>query len=297
MGNPVLRVLLVEDNPTDALLVRDVLETSTSAQIDITHVDCLDEALTQLKKAPFDITLLDPGLPDSQGIETCRRLHTNACVVPIIILTNNDDEELALRAIGTGAQDYFVKGKIDENVLVRAMWYAIERERADAALRESEARYRTLVEHAPFCIHEIDLNGRFLSVNSAGAKLFDLSDEQQLIGVPYLDCVSQEDHVRVQAFLSNAYQGEPSAFEFKRVGERPARVIAASFIPLMNPEGDTLKIMGISQDITDSKTKDEERLRSNKLESVGLLAGGIAHDFNNLLTGILGNISLGRVHN
>ena len=131
-------------------------------------------------------------------------------------------------------------------------------------VQESEAHSRTLVDHAPFCIHEIDLSGRFLSVNPASVQMMNLKNGQQLIGVPYLDGVAQEDRDRIQALLSNAYQGKSSEFEFKVAGESPARVIASNFIPRKAPNGITLKIMGISQDITQRK-KAEEALQELNL--------------------------------
>ena len=137
-----------------------------------------------------------------------------------------------------------------------------ERKQAEERLQASENRYRTLVQQAPFCIHELDRKGRFLCVNPAGAKMVSLKDEQELIGRSYLDGVAVEDRGRIKALLSNAYQGKSSEFEFKMEGGGPEKIIASNFIPLKNSEGFTQKVMGISQDITERK-RAEETLRSS----------------------------------
>jgi signal transduction histidine kinase len=139
-----LQLLLVEDNPGDARLLREVLFEST-LEFQVTAVASLGEAHRRLETGAFDVVLLDLSLPDSSGIDTVARTIALAPETPIIVLTGLDDERLALRAVMIGAQDYLVKGDIDGRVLGRAVRYARERkrmeiERVRALEREQDAR-------------------------------------------------------------------------------------------------------------------------------------------------------------
>jgi two-component system sensor histidine kinase/response regulator len=129
MGEAITRILLIEDNPDDACLLREALD-DTKEQIQLVHVGQLEDAAKLLGEESFQIILLDLSLPDSQGIETLVRVQGQASSVPIVVLTGLDDDNIALRAVRAGAQDYLVKGDIDARNLLRAIRYASERKQA-----------------------------------------------------------------------------------------------------------------------------------------------------------------------
>lgn len=133
--NPQLNVLLVEANPKDALLLQNTLGKPDPSQYNLTHVKKLSEALNSLVEHNFDLVLLDLTLPDSWGLNTVMRVHEQTPEVPIIVLTETDDESLAIKAVQEGTQDYLVKGQVNANLLERSMRYAIERHRMLAQLR------------------------------------------------------------------------------------------------------------------------------------------------------------------
>ena len=133
--NGMEKVLLVEDNPGHAYMLREMLKRTAPAQFELTHVERLEQALAHLEQAPYDLLLLDLSLPDSQGFETFARARAQAPDTPIIVLSGYEDEELAIRAVREGAQDYLIKGHVDGNLLARAIRYAIERGRAEALVR------------------------------------------------------------------------------------------------------------------------------------------------------------------
>jgi len=135
MENHPLKVLLVEDNPGDARLIREMLEEARAAKFKLLHVDRLDEGLKCLTQQTLDLILLDLSLPDSQGLDTFIKTYTQATKVPIVVLTGLDDETLAVRTIQLGAQDYLIKGELNKNILVRALCYAIERHRMQEQIR------------------------------------------------------------------------------------------------------------------------------------------------------------------
>ncbi|HWA86448.1 MAG TPA: response regulator, partial [Opitutus sp.] len=144
MDEPTFRVLLVEDSPTDAFLVREILATARGSRFTIAHAEELRDALAKLRTATFDVVLLDLGLPDSDGLETFERLHRAAPGVPIMILSGRDDEAMAIAAVHAGAEDYLVKGPGGETGLARAIRYAIERWRAKETIA-AQARQQAAV--------------------------------------------------------------------------------------------------------------------------------------------------------
>lgn len=156
----LISVLLVEDNPADARLIREVVREVEGSQIVLTHVDTLAAALTRLNEGRFDLVMLDLSLPDAEGLQTLVRTHQSAPAVPIVVLTGLDDEDLAMRAVREGAQDYLVKGQVNGYLLVRAMRYATERKRAIEALQRSEEYFRSIIENALDVITVLDSDGR-----------------------------------------------------------------------------------------------------------------------------------------
>jgi sigma-B regulation protein RsbU (phosphoserine phosphatase) len=126
---PSIKILLVEDNPYDAELLREMLLGVPSVQFEWVHVPLLGEALKRLREEKFDAILLDLSLPDSQGQETLAKAYAQAHDIPIVVLTGHSDENLAIRTVHQGAQDYLVKGQVDGPTLIRAVRYAIERHR------------------------------------------------------------------------------------------------------------------------------------------------------------------------
>ncbi len=130
-----IHVLLVEDNPGDQRLIREALAETNHANIRLEPVDCLQAAQAALAKQGYDLILLDLALPDSAGLETLDKAGEAAPDTPIVILTGLDDVNTGIQAVRAGAQDYLVKGELTGHLLVRAIHYAIERQRMREALR------------------------------------------------------------------------------------------------------------------------------------------------------------------
>jgi len=123
-----MRVLLVEDNPDDAELIRKNFEAAARARFRIQHCDMLEAGLQELKQNPdVEVVLLDLNLPDSEGLDTLDKLRQQKFPVAIVVLTGEEDEELGRQAIQQGAQDFLVKGRFNEADLARSLQYAVER--------------------------------------------------------------------------------------------------------------------------------------------------------------------------
>jgi len=124
-----LQILLVEDDLLAAKLVRVVLDKNQTYDTEITHVTRIADALDQIERQVFDVILLDLNLPDSTAEQTLDRFGDMARQMPVIVLTGNDSEEVGVRAVQLGAQDYLVKGEYNDRILLRALRYARERHR------------------------------------------------------------------------------------------------------------------------------------------------------------------------
>lgn len=112
-----IKILLIEDNSGDAYLIEDHLEEFANFSYEFKDVGTLNEALSFLKKQPFDVILLDLVLPDSDGVNTFFRIHNQNSCIPIIILTELDDEAIGSYAVEKGAKDFLVKGQTEGRLL------------------------------------------------------------------------------------------------------------------------------------------------------------------------------------
>ncbi len=136
-------VLLIEDNPGDVRLIREMLAEGEDALFELACVGRLSQGLEYLATRSASLVLLDLSLPDSYGFDTFLKVYAHSPKVPIIVLTGHDDQTVALSAVKTGAQDYLVKGKLDRELLLRSMQYSIERKRYQEQL-EYQANYDAL---------------------------------------------------------------------------------------------------------------------------------------------------------
>jgi diguanylate cyclase (GGDEF)-like protein/PAS domain S-box-containing protein len=136
----IRRVLLVEDNPGDVRLLREMFNERDSHDIELTGVTCMREAEKYLFEHAVDVVLLDLGLPDANGLGAIQRAHAVAPRVPLVVLTGLDDESLAAQALREGAQDYLIKGQLDMRGLLRALRYAVERKFVEEALFAEKER-------------------------------------------------------------------------------------------------------------------------------------------------------------
>lgn len=135
MDKPLLKLLLIEDNTPQAAMIKQYLGQYTPVRFEVEHVRLLMDGLKRLVDGDIDVVLLDLSLHDSYGLDTLDRLQTQTLDVPVVILTNIDEEEVAMQAIAAGAQDYLIKSRLDAIGLGRALRFAVERQRIGNELR------------------------------------------------------------------------------------------------------------------------------------------------------------------
>ncbi|HLO58993.1 MAG TPA: hybrid sensor histidine kinase/response regulator [Bacteroidales bacterium] len=138
-----LNILLVEDNRGDVALFKELLRES-DISFKLTHSSSVKETISQHSSSIFDLILLDLGLPDSNGIDTLKRIKECFVNTALIIMTGWDDGETALQALREGAQDYLIKNRMNADMVSRSIKYSIERKKIGELLHNSEDRYRQL---------------------------------------------------------------------------------------------------------------------------------------------------------
>jgi len=164
-------LLLVEDNPGDVRLLREMFSEQGLHNTELTHVERMSDAEHRLASGLFDIILLDLGLPDEQGLGAVRRAHAAAPRTPLVVLTGMDDESLATQALQEGAQDYLIKGKLDARGLLRALRYAVERKNAEEALFVEKERAQVTLNCIGDAVICTDISGNITFLNLVAEKM------------------------------------------------------------------------------------------------------------------------------
>jgi signal transduction histidine kinase/CheY-like chemotaxis protein len=169
-----IRVLLVEDNPGDARLIKEMLAEADGQDFSIEWVSSLADGLEKLGKNQTDVVLLDLGLPDSQGLDTFVKAQEQAPHVPFVVLTGLADEDLALTALRQGAQDYLYKDETHPNLILRAIRYATERKQTELTLDAERQKLYDLLNGLPAFVH---LKGADFSIKFANRRFTEFFGE------------------------------------------------------------------------------------------------------------------------
>ena len=170
-GTPITTLLVIEDNPGDARLLREMFEEGVSHQSTMIQVASMAEAERHLAIHIVDVILLDLGLPDAQGLAAVERAHSAAPDIPLVVVTGLDDETIATQALQIGAQDYLLKGQIDSRSLSRALRYAVERNALDAALFTEKERAQVTLNSIGDAVASTDQDGCITYINLVACEL------------------------------------------------------------------------------------------------------------------------------
>jgi len=189
MTDKQIKVLMIEDNPGDIRLIREMLKEVNISLFDLETASCLKEGLEKIKETLFDVILLDLGLPDSRGFETFITVNVQKQEAPIIVLAGLADETLALETIKKGAQDYLVKEQLNTSRLVTAISYAIERKKKERHILKSEQWFRMMIETSPEVVTATDMEGRITYVSPRTLELHGFKNPEELIGKNALELI------------------------------------------------------------------------------------------------------------
>jgi PAS domain S-box-containing protein len=260
------KILLVEDNALDAALVRAALADrgqipTKDPRFHRESVGNLANGLKRLAQRDIDVILLDLSLPDSFGLATVMAVRAASPNVPIVVMTGVDDEALAVSTLRQGAQDYLVKSHADRRTLIRAIRYAIERKRAQEALRESEENFRSLVETTNEWIWSIDSYGEFTYTNPAVTAMLGYEPEE-ILGKCWALLMHESDRSALLwrwaegVVQKRGWSGLAIRWKHKNGGYRH---FESNALPIVDGGGNILGYRGSDRDITEQQRAKQER--------------------------------------
>jgi diguanylate cyclase (GGDEF)-like protein/PAS domain S-box-containing protein len=263
MGAAPIRVLIADADAERAALLVRFLSAEPGVSFHVVRVARLADAVEALAGDPFDVILADLILEDSQGLPTLAILRTYAEGAPVILLSDRADDPTPLRALQHGAQDQLPRDQLYPMPVARAVRFAVERNRADVALRESEQRYRILFQQSRDAIYMADRRGRIMEVNPAALELFGYGEEE-MIGRDIASLFADPlEYAQLEVEVARA--GTVRGVEVRmrtRDGRQLWCLLAAA--ERRTAVGETLGLQGIIHDITDRKQA-EARLEHDAL--------------------------------
>ena len=221
MNDAPTTVLVVEDDPADALLIQEALASATGLPFRVERVASLGAALARIAKGGIDVVLLDLTLPDSPGLDAFDQVLAAAPDALILVLGDTSDDETARQAVQHGAHDFVAKNHVDAHWLPRALHYVIERKATRAQLRNSEARFRAMSDASPLGIFVSDTDGSCVYTNAAYHEISGLTLEQTL-GTNWSMAIHPDDRQRVLAEWRIAARSQApfqTEYRFQQAGD------------------------------------------------------------------------------
>lgn len=252
--SPPLKILLIEDNPGDERVARELLAEAEGSAFEVSSASRVNDGIEMMAAEKFDAVLLDLHLPDSFGLGTLGKVKEASHGTAIIVKTSLADETTAREALKQGAQDYLIKGEISPGLLARSIRYAIERKRAEETFRQSEKKYRELFDNASDILFTLDLDGNITSINNAVERIAGYTPGE-LVGNSLTRYLSPEavSYVNDKIQLKLRDEQEVSSYELEIRTKGGRRITLEVSSRLIYENEEVTGITGLARDITDRK--------------------------------------------
>ena len=291
MSKIPLKVMIVEDCDDDAELLVHALEKG-GYEPKMALVQTAAKMRTLLEREAWDLVVSDYVIPGFGGLAALEVLREEDLDVPFIIVSGKIGEDVAVEALQAGANDYLLKDRLARlgPAVDRALKEAAQKKKrrlAEEALRESEERYRRLVESCPDAMF-IVTDGLFGFANPAGVKLLGAQSPLDFLGKPFVELVEHTYRPIVEEHLLKAEQGRDGPLLEQKMTRLDGSPVLVEMIARGIQYHREPAIQVICRDISDRKEMEQQLSHVQKMEAIARLAGGVANDFNNLLTVITG---------
>jgi len=282
---PLIRVLLVEDDEDDYMLTKALVSARENASIKLDWVDSYELALTAIASQQHDVYLVDYRLGHFTGIDLIQEAFQLGCHAPMILLTGQDDLSIDRSALEQGAADYLVKGRIDAQLLGRSIRYALRQAGVLAEVAQKENKYRSLFERSIDAIFVVTNDLRFQDANPSVERLLGYSrSELQTLNPARL--FANLDHLR-ELRLNVREHRQFKDFETVLLDRSGRKIICLiSVWSVDDLAGRPEWYQGIVRDISDQKRAQQELIMAEKLTMTGKIARSIAHEVRNPLTNL-----------
>jgi PAS domain S-box-containing protein len=262
MEKVTIKVLLVDDDKVDRLLAKNILRSSQQVKFAIESADSVSIAVDRLNKDEYDVILLDLGLPDSRGIETVSKIRKVSTNIPIVVLTGHSDELVGIEAIKNGATDYLVKGVALENLLIRTIFYAIERKKAEEKIKFIAQQWKTTFDSITDMISIHDAEFKILGVNKAFADAFN-AEPKELIGKTCYEVLHNTKQPCPNCpHMWTFKTRKPSTIEIfePRLGYH----LGISTSPVFDENDEVIRSVHVVKNITERKLAEENIIKANE---------------------------------
>ena len=296
MSKP-LRVLVVEDSERDLELLLRALNQGGYV-VKHQRVETAEAMRTALGEAEWDIVISDYSLPTFDGLEALATLRRSGIDLPFIIVSGTIGEDVAVGALLAGAGDFLVKGQMARLIPaiereLREYQVRSARRRAEAALRESEARYRRIIETTNEGVMMLDASNLAIFANRRMGTLLGY-EPAEILGRSIFDLAHETSRAALALHLGQPSQnGVASQIETRLVRkDREDLWVLLDSTPLLDDDGRPSGTLVMVMDVTQRRQLEDQLRQAQKMEAIGRLAGGVAHDFNNLLSVILSYTNL-----
>ena len=288
-----IRILYIDDYELDRELVKDALEKEHGG-FKVTEASNKQEFEALLKTRAFDVVLSDFNIAGFEGLQALEAVRAHDPSIPVIIVTGTGSEEIAVMALKQGASDYVIKRPKHIQRLPQTIFAAMEkktlrdqRQKDEINLKQSEERYRTILENVLMGVYQVTVEGKFLFSNEKLIEMLGYASYEELEAIDNISELyvraQERNHLVDEVIHKGFLVGE---FEFRRKDGQSIWV-KLHVRKTKSKEGEII-LEGLMEDVTQIRKMEAQLQQSQKLEAIGTLSGGIAHDFNNILSSIIG---------